>query len=113
MTKKFTRTVPVHAPSESWDSPDYAVIELDTAAIKRIKQLARAVKDLKVAYIEEFDNTADLKTGDPDNLTDWGRSECNMLKVSEEDFHYNGILKHTDITWETEGIPLKDLPRTR
>ena len=108
----FKKIVPVHVGGECWDTPDYAVIELNTASIKRIKKLAQAVKDLKVTYIEEFDNRAELKTGEPDDLTDWdGRSECDMLKVSCDDFHYNGIIKHTNITWETEGISLKELNR--
>lgn len=108
----FKKTVPVTINADyNDDVPDYATISLDAAAIKRIKQLAKAVKDLKVTYIEEFDNTADLKcNGMGPRYSKWGgRSECNMLVVSDNDFHYSGIIKHTSVTWETEGIPLSAL----
>jgi hypothetical protein len=112
--KTFKRTVPVHVGGECWDTPDYAIIELDAASIKRIKKLARAVKDLGVAYIEEFDYRTALKTGEIGDLTDWdGRSDCDMLQVSNDDFRFKGIIKHTNVEWNTEGISLKELPRTR
>ena len=49
-----------------------------------------------------------------EHLTDWdGSSECDHLKVTDNDFHYSGYIKHTNASWETEGISLKDLPKLK
>lgn len=158
---RFTKIVPVHVNNEYEDGPSYAIINLSAKQIKRILQLSKAVKDLKVTYIEEWDSPEALvcceteikDTGAvtdkttpkeavilinddnavtalyaknilagnkpssqeaQDNLRslfkDWdGRSGCDMLKVSANYFHYKGIFRHSDVTWETEGIPLDKL----
>jgi hypothetical protein len=49
-----------------------------------------------------------------EKLTDWdGSMECERIKVSNDDFHYIGYIKHSNVSWETDGIPLKDLPRPK
>jgi predicted transcriptional regulator len=164
MSKVYRRLVNVYVNDENCDGPDVASITLDEEKIKRIRQLARAVKRLKAAYIEDWDYTALLgcKNGEfvgwSDSVTDetpideaallvnddnpvtairakhriagdsihseetfkeieaavmseWdGTSDCETLRVSHDDFHFSGNIKHTSVTWETEGIPLKDLP---
>jgi hypothetical protein len=163
MSITYRNFVSVHINDDNSDGPTTAVINLNKKQIKRIHQLAKAVKDLKVTYIEEWDppealmneevvitDTVTDKTplkecalhinddnpvtaiyakrrlaGDSVNstetfeeikrtLTEWnGSSECDMIKVSRDDFHYQGIFRHTDVSWETESIPLKDLPKIK
>jgi hypothetical protein len=161
----YREIVTVHVNNEWTEGPSLAVIELNKKQIKRIRQLASAVKRLKVVYIEDWDSPKALKKSEyeepKDNgietkvtdettqeeaallindenpfvfvlakhrlaghsvtshetlsdlsltLPNWdGSSECDILQVSGDDFHYHGIIKHTDVTWSTEGIPIKDL----
>jgi hypothetical protein len=163
MSIVYRSFVTVHVNDDNSDGPTTAVINLNEKQIKRIHQLAKAVKDLKVTYIEEWDSPETLmneevvitdtvtdKTplkecalhlnddnpvtaihakrrlaGDSVNstetfeeikrtLTEWdGRTECVLIIVSDDDFHYKGYIRHTDVSWETEGIPLKDLPELK
>lgn len=171
MPVKFRKLVPVHVNAEDAEGPELAVIELDEKQIKRIRQLATAVKTLKVSSIEDCDYPTALKTSEyeipgtgwrqddtgvtdkttleeaallinDDNpfisvlakqrlaghdvtsqetfealctvLPEWdGRSECERIRVTTDDVHYCGLLKNTSVEWETEGIPLKELPRVK
>lgn len=162
----YARIVPVHYDGEG-DGPTHAYVYLDEKHIRRIHQLAAAVKKLKAAYIEDWDyveallsysddyvdesttvtdkttlSQAGLLINDDNPLTalyarnilkgykpsskeaqddlreklfrDWdGSSDCELLQVSNDDFHYRGCIKHTDVNWSTDGIPLKDLPRIK
>jgi hypothetical protein len=172
MAKKiFWRIVPVYLSDDNVDGPAYAIINLDAAQIKRIRQLAKAVKDLKVTYINEWDSSPEMMNSELDlgghtfseenpwkvvtdrtsmkklgllvnhenelvrimvkqrlsgysvhsqetlqeiraHMKEYEESlEAQLLEVSSNDFHYSGYLKHTDIRYSTEGIPLKDLPK--
>jgi hypothetical protein len=164
MSKDYRRLVNVYVNDENADGPDTAVIHIDEEKNRRIRQLARAVKRLDVAYIEDWDCSAELRCKTDtldysDEITDetpleevalivndenpvkailakhrlagnsvmseeavseiketltteWDHSsDCETLRVSRDDFHFCGSIKHTNATWETEGIPLKDLPQ--
>jgi hypothetical protein len=160
---EYRKIVPVSVSGDSGEGPSYAVVELDDKQIKRILQLARAIKRLKVQYILEYESVelvdSDEDMEDPGVVTDetpeeelpllinddspvtqvlvkhrlaghsvhsaetmeelrsylheWaGCADCMMLEVSDDDFHYRGYIKHTDISWETRGIPLTALPHS-
>lgn len=171
MAKKiFWRIVPVYLSDDNADGPEYAIINLDAAQIKRIRQLAKAVKDLKVTYISEWDSSPEMMTSELDlgghtfsedpwkvvtdrtsmkklgllvnhehelvrimvkqrlagysahsqetlqeiqaHMTEFEQSlEAQLLEISNDDIHYTGYLKHTEIRFNTEGILLKDLPK--
>jgi hypothetical protein len=108
--------IPVHDNSEFFsDNADYAFIDLGSAAIERIKALSAAVRDLKVYKVSEFNYDCDFMTADwdakPDNgkvrLKEFeGRMECNTLNVTDDDFFWSGLYKHTDIRWETDSVRL-------
>jgi hypothetical protein len=38
--------------------------------------------------------------------------ECNTLNVTDDDFFWSGLYKHTDIRWETDTVPLAVLDMT-
>ena len=108
--------IPVHDNSEFFsDNADYAIIDLDAAAIERIKALSAAVRDLKVYKVSEFNHGCDFMAADwdaePDNgkvaLKEFeGRMECNTLNVTDSDFFWSGYYKHTDVRWETDTVLL-------
>jgi hypothetical protein len=111
--------IPIHDNSEFFsDNADYAIIDLDAAAIERIKALSAAVRDLKVYKVSEFNHTCDFMAADwdaePDNgkvaLKEFeGRMECSTLNVTDNDFFWSGYYKHTDVRWETDTVLLAAL----
>jgi len=114
--------IPVHDGSEFFpDYADYAIIDLDAKSIERIMALSTAVRDLKVYKVAEFNYDCDFMTADwdaePDNgkvaLKEFeGRMECNTLNVTDSDFFWSGLYKHTDVRWETNTVPLAVLDMT-
>lgn len=126
MTKKIAVKINVLDDVSGGDVPDGAIITIDRAAAIRIRQLSRAVKELKILHAVEFDSTPDLYHGsifeqepvkvltDDDETTldvtswdDTGTADCVCLEVGELGFFYSGMIKHTSIHWETQEINLE------
>lgn len=111
--------IPVHSNSEFFpETADYAIIDLDAKFIERIKALSAAVRDLKVYKVSEFNYDCEFKAADWDADSDngkvsliefEGRMECNTLNVTDDNFYWSGLYKHTDVRWETESVPLAAL----
>lgn len=82
------------------DDADHISFELTPKFARRLKLLRDTVKKVKAAYIEEWDCPEILNTDDEESDL---RSECCTLKVSDTDFHWEGIIKHTEtIHWESD-----------
>lgn len=105
--------------NEFMTGPEIAVVQIDDELTARIIKLAEAVKQLGVYRASFFDYTPDYFICDyesekenaykvPDDPSDC-RVECVILNVTESDFYWSGILKHTDVRFETESVPLVDL----
>ena len=111
--------IPINSNSEFFSkTADYAIFDLDANFIERIKTLSAAIRDLKVYKISEFNYACEFKAvdwdADPDKgkvaLIEFeGRMECYTLNVTEDDFYWSGLYKHTDVRWETESVPLAAL----
>jgi hypothetical protein len=129
----------IHIGSDWNDAEINAVqINLDDKAIKHILKLAKRVKEgqtvVEYDYSPElgtskvdlqnenpYRNIADLSAmmGDnevftskqSDNNKDPIRTECVQLHIDSTDFWWEGMFKHTDISWETRMIPLSFLPQ--
>ncbi len=97
---------------------DYAVVELNTQAVERIKSLASAVRNLNVYKIARSDFSCDFK------VVDWcseqengkvaldefdGSMEDELLNVTSNEFFWSGVYKHTNIRWKTTSVPLSVL----
>ena len=101
--------------------PEVAVIQIGNELATRILRLAEAVKQLGVYKVSLFDYTPEYFVRDhesedenaykePDDPCEC-RVECVTLNVTDSDFFWSGILKHTDIRFETDSVPLTDLIR--
>jgi hypothetical protein len=129
----------IHIGSDWNDAGINAVqINLDDNAIKHILKLAKRVKEgqtvVEYDYSPElgtsqvdlqnecpYCNIADLSSmmGDnevftskqSDNNKDPIRTECVQIHIDSTDFWWEGMFKHTDISWETRMIPLSFLPQ--
>ncbi|MBI1919670.1 MAG: hypothetical protein HYS23_01170 [Geobacter sp.] len=115
-TKKLI--IPISDNSDFFEAADFAVIELDAARINRIRKLSAVVRGLEVYRISEFSNDcefmvadyeADLENGKFAMKEFEGRSECNTLNVTDNDFFWSGYYKHTSVRWESASVPLTAL----
>jgi hypothetical protein len=62
----FRKFVRVSVANEYAEGPEVAYVELTAKDIKRIRRLAKAIKTLKVTYIEEWGLPTELRKEDPD-----------------------------------------------
>jgi hypothetical protein len=81
------------------DDADHISFELNPQFARRLKLLRDTIKKVKAAYIEEWDYPDILNTNDEESDL---RSECSTLKVSDTDFHWEGIIKHSECRWESD-----------
>ena len=122
MVKKILE---VNIGSEFDYGPEVAVVEITPTLEARIYQLAVAVKVLGVYKIAEFDSAPDFFLRDYDCEEEDGsiayrnpndedeknicRVECVTLNVTSYDYYWSGLVKHTNIRWETEPISLSSV----
>jgi len=107
--------------SDFLEVADYAVVEVSTDLIARIRKLSEAVRSLDVYKISEFNYHCDFKVADydadPENgkvaLKEFeGRMEVNTLNVTDTGFYWSGLYKHTDVRWSTDTVPMTALDET-
>ena len=101
--------------------PEVAVVQIDDELAARIVKLAEAVRQLGVYKLSMFDYTPDYFVRDHESEDENAykepedpcecRVECVTLNVTDSDFFWSGILKHSDIRFETDSVPLTDLMR--
>jgi hypothetical protein len=112
----------VHIGSEFDHGPEVAVVEITTTLDARIRQLAAAAKVLGVYKVSEFNSSPDFFLRDYDAVENDGpiayrtpedeeegntcRAECVTLNVTADDYYWSGYVKHTNIRWETDTVPL-------
>lgn len=120
------KKIEVHV-SGDYQGPEIAKVEITDALVARIRQLAEAARALKVFKISEFDFTpafflrdyeaeadgdgAELicRTPESEDEDESCRVECCTLNVSDTSFFWSGLVKHSDIRWETDLISLSEL----
>lgn len=110
--------IPISDNSDYFEAADYAVIELNADRINRIRKLSAVVRDLEVYRISEFNYDCKFMVNnyetDPENgqvaMKEFeGRTECNTLNVTDNDFFWSGYYKHTSVRWESASVPLTAL----
>jgi hypothetical protein len=115
-TKKLI--LPVSDNSDFFESADYAEIELSTKMIERIRNLSKAVRNLGVSRVSEFNYACVFMNADYDQEWETGKvplkeylkgTECNFLNVTDTGFYWSGLYRHTDVRWSTETVPLTAL----
>lgn len=110
--------IPISDNSDFFEAADYAVIGLNAKKIDRIRMLSAVVRDLEVYRISEFNHDCEFMVADydadPENgkvaMKEFvGRTECNTLNVTNNDFFWSGYYKHTSVRWESASVPLTTL----
>lgn len=117
------KIIEIHIASEFGDGPEVAVVEITATLEARIRQLAAAAKVLGVYKVAVFDGSPDFFLRDyeaegndgpiayrePDDEEEENacRVECLTLNVTPSDYYWSGYVKHTNIHWETDLLPLE------
>jgi hypothetical protein len=110
--------IPISDNSDFFEAADFAVIELNADRIDRIRKLSAVVRELEVYRISEFnydcafmvaDYEADPENGKVTMKEFEGRTECNTLNVTDNDFFWSGYYKHTSVRWESASVSLEVL----
>ena len=109
MTKNKRLKLSVHSGVDT-DYPASLTVSITPELAKRIKQLSRECTRLKVTYISEFEYSPTWGSRNDRDIdgSEW-RIECSMLVVSDTDFHWTGILKHSSIMMESQTYPISKL----
>ena len=113
----------VYIGSEFDHGPEVAVVEITSTLDARIRQLAAAAKVLGVYKISEFDaspafflrnydaegddGSIAYRTPEDEDEENACRAECVTLNVTNDDYYWSGYVKHTNVRWETDTVPLK------
>ena len=91
----------VYCANELFDeAPTKFTVEIDDVLKNRIRNLQAAVKRLGVYEVKDFDYNGEWLAYDPDEddvdpEDDLScRTECNMLVVTDKDFHWEAVTKH-------------------
>lgn len=120
-TKKLI--LPVTSSNEFFDEFDHAVIELEQADIDRIKAMSEIVKNAKSVHsgmykIVAFDYVTVMKADydeelDGDRLPlvepEYATTECDCVNVTDDNFYWTFIPKHTSTRCETESVSISEL----
>lgn len=92
--------------------PVKAKIELNKERVERILTLNETVKELKVLKICEWDYVDYLASdpGDAGDDEEWdGSVECEQCCIYDTSVSWTAILKHTNISIDTDSVSIKEL----
>lgn len=121
--------LPVCCANELFDAPNVFVAEIDDRAIEHIRHLAAVVENEKIYRVEEFNYTGTYYDFDFDEYVEGmpeaelaaliekngkpARTECNVLRVTSDDFFFACYPKHCGAgeRLQTQPVRIKDLDR--
>ncbi len=112
MTKSKNYRTEVRTDSDYDEIPSVAVFSIEEATARRILKLSALVKDNGLYKVEEFDyRTTFLKSDGEDEIDDDDQTstEADCLNVSEREFWFSGIIKHTNVEIFTGRQSIADL----
>lgn len=128
MKQTLTLVGKVHA-GEGIDDHNFFKAVLTPELWKRILELQALAKEHGLVSLRFWDYTADILAarpllsephwvtpelrGDEDmdlvETPEEQRKDCMTLCVSDDDFFWRGIVKYSDIRWETDSIMISDI----
>ncbi len=112
MTKSKNYRTEVRTDSDYDEIPAVAVFTIEEATAQRILKLSALVKDNGLYKVEEFDyRTEFLKSAGDDEIDDddQASTEADCLNVSEREFWFSAIIKHTNVEIVTDRQSIADL----
>lgn len=100
--------------NEYVDDLHLARVDLTEELIAWIRKMERIVKRNDIAYIADYECSPEYfhkdESEDPAVITPYdGSLECEMIVVRKDNFFWKGIIKHTDVHFETDSFNLEDL----
>jgi hypothetical protein len=96
---------------DEWHAtPTHLRVDLTEELIAWIKKMVSVVKRNKIAYLADYECSPEYFDNDDGELIPSGETlECVMIVVTDTEFYWKGVIKHTDIKFESGTISIKDL----
>lgn len=100
--------------NENVDDINLAHVDLSEKLIAWIRKMEKVVRDNDVAYLADYDCSPVYlykdEGEDPPEIKPYdGSTECDMIVIRKGSFYWKGIIKHTDVNFETDSISLEYL----
>jgi hypothetical protein len=104
--------VEVRTFDDYFSGPELATVTINEETYKRILRIAKVVKQEKLSYAAEYDDSPEffvLDENDEPKEPDDFSIDCCMLHITSGHFYWRFSIKHTTIDGETDAIYIKHL----
>lgn len=95
------------------DDLNIARVTLTEELIAWIKKMEKIVQDNDIAYIADYECSPEYFQSDndvPPEISPYeGSTECDMIVIRKGSFYWKGVIKHTDVRFETESFSIEDI----
>jgi hypothetical protein len=103
--------IPIQSPisiANEWQStPTHMRVDLTEQMIAWIRKMMGVVKKNKIAYIAEYNCLPEYFNEEDEELIPCEDDlDCMMIIVSKDEFYWEGLIKNTDIHFESQAIPI-------
>jgi hypothetical protein len=104
-----------HADSHWWEAPEWAVLTITPQYARALVSLCQEVRRIDVYKIAKFDYSASYyeQDWDEDSGEEWlgepVRTEIDQMNCFEDGVRWSACIRHTDMTFSTEEIPVQRL----
>jgi hypothetical protein len=113
MVKTIPITLSVTVYNEYADEiPDSLTVNITEKLYQRILKISKILKRNDLDSTSEYNYEPEffMESGDTEEVTPYeGGRECEMLVITDTSFYWKGVLKHTDIQYESELFSIKGL----
>jgi hypothetical protein len=97
----------VNVMNEWQTTPTHMRVELTVELLNWIRKMMRVVKRNKIAYLAEYECSPEYFNEDDRELNPCEESlECVMIVICKDEFYWKGLIKNTDISFESDTIPI-------
>jgi hypothetical protein len=94
--------------TNEWQStPTHLRVDLTEKMIAWIKKMMRVIKRNKIAYLADYECSPEYFNDDDGELTPCEDNlDCVMIVICKDEFYWKGLIKNTDIHFESQAIPI-------
>jgi len=88
-------------------TPTHLRVDLTEQMIAWIRKMMWVVKRNKIVYIADYECSPEYFNEDDGELTPCEESlECVMIVICKDEFYWEGLIKNTDVRFESDTIPI-------
>lgn len=93
------------------DIPTHIRVDINDELLTWIRKMEQIVQDNNIAYIADYEYSPKyiILMEDEDDPCEFTDIECQMIVVRKGSFYWKGLIKHTNINYESESISMEDI----